>query len=401
MSCRAHVAVVSRPLSRVSARRIGYLALATVIVGASLVGAWGIKRHWPARMARQAVQVTDEGVRSWRQGRLHTAEIEFESARAMDPLSLRPALLHARLLFQRGDRKGGTEIFQRQLQERRGAERELALVTYHDALVAAGCWAERARLSVGELARAGESPILLAAAVESVRLADWRLKDFQAVATETRLLEPSASLLRAQCALNAGDAFQARRELAKTGPISPLASLIKCRLFLRASDPVAARSALNEVTAELDDFHVQLGMLALAADEPELARRAARALCADPRLNDTGGAVLEAMLAELFAHPDPRIAEALSERFASHADQVEAPLVSALWLYCSLSSSDRAAAIWADQLGRRFSTWPINLQGRKLDQQVALFAINSLPLTRQVIDGIIAAIPAPLAEAKS
>lgn len=394
MPFRSTLAVsVDLPERAVNPRRRLALYSAAIVVGVISVVAWLKWQYLPARMERQAVAVTDEGLRAWREGDVRRAEIAFESARAMNPRSTRPILLHARLQLQRGERSKGAETFQYLLNASQGAERERILVTYHDALVATGWWEQRATLTVRELLRNGDNPILLCAAVESVRLARWTSADLERAITGARLAEPAGAMLRAQSLLNAGDVAGARRALSSPQPVAPLVSVQLCRLWLRLGDAEAARLALGQVNTQLDDLHVQLGLLALAADEPEQARQAVRELCANPRLTDEGGAVLEAMLSELFSFPDRRIADQLTQRFGPQAGRLEPTLVGALWLYCSLSDADRSTAVWAEQLGKRFATWPINLTGRKLDQQVALFAINSLPLTRLVIDGLVAALP--------
>lgn len=396
MSDRTVLAFLPRSPEREGAPLRKWVVAGVVgLLAAAGAAVWFREFYLPKHLERSAARLTDEGVAAWRSGDLRRAELSFESARAMQPDSSRAAVLLGRMLIAQGDRGRGEAIFQALLASSPGAERERILVSYHDALVAAGAWDQRARLAVRELARAPENPVLIVGVVESARLARWDAAecDRQVAGHSPELLW--VRLLRAQCLLNGSDVASARRELAAIGAVTPVISLLKARLWLRAGDPEAARLSLARVTSELDDLHIALGLVALAGDEPHQARQAVRELCRRTDLAAKDSQVLEAMLAALFVFPDRTIAEELTARLAREARAVEPTAIGALWLYSSLSGADRAAAVWSEQLGSRFASWPINLTGRQLDQQVTLFAVNSLPLTRLLIDGLVAATPDP------
>lgn len=376
-------------------KRLWLVVVAIVLLGLGVVSfrEYGL----PLYRERSADRLTQEGVAALRDGDLRRAELSFESALAIRSESFEAGMLLARMLVVRGDRTRGETLFGTMLASSGGDQRDKILVAYHDALVAVGAWEQRARLAARELARSPENAILIVAVVESARLARWSAADAGQVLQGVPPEALWGRLLRAQCLLNDGQFAAAKRELDATGAVAPLLSLVKMRLWLQAGDPEAARLSLARVTASLDDVHVALGFVALAKDEPDQARRAVRELCRRPSFATQDGAVLEALLVLLFSFPDRAMADELTARLAPEARALDVGNLAGLWLYASLSGAERSAAIWYEQLGARSGRWPINLNGRKLDQQIALFAINSLPLSRLLVDGLLAAVPAPVA----
>lgn len=372
-----------------SRRRLWLIVIVALL--ATSAGSVGVVRFWSTRNKRTAARIVEDGVQAWRNGDLRRAELSFETARALDGSTLRPIILEARLLMRQGKKDSARELFRETLRKSTGPERAGAVVAYHDALTAVGWWDERARLAIDELKRNGAANvILLTSAIESVRLASWSAAEIGAFDAD---LDPiSSALLRAQAQINRDDSAAARATLQNLPrSLSPMVSLLACRVCLRAGDREQSRVLLARADHLLDETHVLLGLVLMAGDEPDQARAAVRSICRAGSLGTKSGSALEALLAQLWSFPDQAIADELTTALAPSRRALDPSLVASLWLYCSVSNASADTAIWADELGRRSNVWPINLLGAKLDEKVALFAINTLPLNRYLADGLIAA----------
>lgn len=173
-------------------------------------------------------------------------------------------------------------------------------------------------------------------------------------------------------------------------PVSPALSATVARQWLRAGDSTRARLALARVDVELSALEHLLGEILLTRDEPRAVLGSLRELLAAVPYRQ--GKAEDIALASLMAAPDRRVAEQVSAAFLPAAAKTDDTIVSALWLYCSLAGAERDTAIWAAELGRRFGKWPIRIRENRLDEKTALFVLNSFPLSRELIDGILDAV---------
>lgn len=365
-----------------------------LVLGVGAIHAW--RSLWPVHVKTLARQHTDAGYAAWRAGKVHEAAIAFDSALALDPEESRPAILRARMDLSAGRRDAAIAVFERWLSRTRGDEREQLVAIYRDSLVCAGLWSELAAFSGAELSRRKfPDARLLGGLIEGARLARWTDAEVARAMRTCPLDAVSTALLRAQVALNVGAHATARRELgALTQPLPPVVSLIAGRLWVRAGDRIAARLAVARVTGELNATELLLANLALSGGDDfewQNARRDLRALTDAMRGSpELAGPVLD----HVIAWPDAGVATELSRTLAPAAKRLPPEVVSALWLYCSLSGADAEVVVWREQLGARFGLWPINLDRRRLDERVFLFAANAVPLSRYALDSLLAALPA-------
>lgn len=380
-------------------RRKGVWLLLSGVAALVAAGAFAWFKLWPDRVKALAQQHTDTGFAAWRAGRLHEAEIAFASALALDPEESRPALLQARMWLTTGRQVEAAAVFHEWLARTDGEQREKIVAIFRDALVCAGRWDELATFSVGELARRRHpDPRLLGGLIEGARLARWTASDWTRV-ERGRALDPvSGGFLRAQVALNEGDRAAARSELSQiTRPLAPVVSLVAARLWQRAGDRTAARLAAARVTGELLPTELLVANMVLSIGDDGEWRNARRDLqiLADEmqRKPELAGTVLD----HLIGFPDADVARELSDALRPHVRQLPPEVVSGMWFYCSVSAAETAVPLWREQLGARFGLWPISLAGQRLDERVFLFVANSVPLSRYMLDSLLASLPADAA----
>lgn len=370
-------------------------ALVAVIVAGGI--AW--RRFWPARVKALAQQHTDAGFAAWRSGKLHEAEIAFASALALDPTESRPALLQARMWLASGRRVEALALFRVWLDRTQGEPREQIVAIFRDALVCAGQWDDLATFSATELARRGVAdPRLLAGLIEGARLARWGQEHFDQVQGLAALEPVTRALLRAQLALNAGDPEAARAELRQVArPLAPVVSLVAARLWQRAGDRTAARMAVARVTGELNATELLVANLVLSIGDDEEWRNARRDLrfLADEMQRKPELAVT--VLDHLIGFPDAEVAHELSDALRANVRQLPPEVVSGMWFYCSVAGAETEVTLWREQLGARFGLWPISLTGQRLDERVFLFVANAVPLSRYMLDSLLASLPAEAA----
>lgn len=369
-------------------------------VAALLVaGVFAGLKYWPERVKALAQQHTDTGFAAWRAGRLHEAEIAFASALALDPDESRPALLQARMWLAAGRHAEAVAVFREWLARTEGEQREKIVAIFRDALVCAGRWDELATFSVGELARRRyPDPRLLGGLIESARLARWKESEWTRVNRSAALDPVSGGLLRAQVALNEGDRATARSELSQiTRPLAPVVSLVAARLWQRAGDRTAARLAAARVTGELRPTELLVANIVLSIGDDGEWRNARRDLqvLADELQRKPELAVT--LLDHLIGFPDADVARELSDALRPQVRQLPPEVVSGMWFYCSVAGAEADVPLWREQLGSRFGLWPISLAGQRLDERVFLFVANSVPLSRYMLDSLLASLPAEAA----
>jgi hypothetical protein len=383
-------------------RRKGVWVFLIGVVAVFAAGAFAWRKAWPARVKALAQQHTDAGFAAWREGKLREAEIAFASALALDPQESRPALLQARMWLATGRPAEAVVVFHDWLARTQGEPREQIVAIFRDALVCAGRWGELAEFSHAELVRRqSPDPRLLGGLIEAARLARWGADEFERV-SRTGQLEPVArGLLRAQIALNAGDRSAARTELSRiTQPLAPVVSLIAARLWLRAGDRTAARLVAARVTGELRATEILVANIVLSVgDDGEWnnARRDLQVLADEMQRQP---ALAATVLDHVVGFPDAEVAHALSEALRPNLRQLPPEVVSGMWFYCSLSGAETEVPVWREQLGSRFGLWPISLNRQRLDERVFLFVANAVPLSRYMLDSLLASLPAAAVSAR-
>lgn len=377
----ATVARLSRPLLWVT---VVTLALTTGGLG------WLWYQTRPARKAAVAQRMTDEGYAQWQRGDFRMAEISFQSAAQINPGNLRPSLLLGRMLLSTPQRERGRKLFAQLLGNYHDPRHTTLAANYHDALVCVGWWDELARLAIGELAaKRVENQLWLDSALAALRLGGWTLDTAAQTPGWDRIDARSSALLRAQIALNQGNAEQARTILATaTGPFTPLLSISVARLHLRAGDSTGARLALAMTTTPQTESELLLGEVLVARHNPEMLQRAVDALLAESAILRSP-ANAELLIGILFPVPDRNIADRVSSAFVTSPKTCSDALVTALFVYCSLSGAEKATAIWARVIEQRAGASPLRLPSGKLDKRTALFLINTYPLTRDLIVAVL------------
>ncbi len=377
---------------------VGVVALVALLVSGAV--AWST--FWPARVKALAQQHTDTGFAAWRAGKLHEAEIAFASALALDPEESRPALLQARMWLTTGRDVEALAVFRDWLGRTNDEQREKIVAIFRDSLVCAGRWDELTTFSVEELARRRyPDPRLLGGLIEGARLARWKENDWARVNRGAGLELVSSSFLRAQIALNEGDRAAARSELSKiTRPLAPVVSLVAARLWLRAGDRTAARLAVSRVTGELRATELLVANIVLSVGDDGEWRNARRDLQALADEMQRQPELAVTVLDHLIGFPDADVGRELSDALRPHVRQLPPEVVSGMWFYCSVAGAETDVPLWREQLGSRFGLWPISLTGQRLDERLFLFVANSVPLSRYMLDSLLASLPAESAGAR-
>lgn len=354
-----------------------------------------VRKQW---RERRAEAFTNEGFAAWQQGRNREAGIALESAEQLNPGSLRPRLLRARLLLQSGDAAGASRIYRELMAVLPPAARGEIAANYHDALVGTANWTLLLGLSLERLATDPVNrEVWLAAALESARLAPRDVAGNPAVAESAGALPrtPSA-MLGARLRLRNGDPGGARATLAELpGTMSAVEARMAARLLREAGDRPGGRARALKVGAPLGPAELALIDLMAAPDDPAGAARAAAGLCAratDPA--HQAGPLLSALALAL-----PAAQEQVAETFDRELEPVEARLspavLTAVWLLNDLAGREAAAARWRDRVQARYGLAALPRTLRPFTANTFLVLTQYLQIPRTLVYGLIACLPEP------
>lgn len=376
-----------------------------VVLGLEVLAALAAKpayRKWQSFRRQRADRFAEMGYVAWRQGDLRSAEVSFDSARALDPGFIGPELLKGRMFLLSGNRDRGYAVFRELLRAYQGPVRDLVAANYHDALLGTACWEELAALGIEQLARLrNDDPVWIKAAMSGLRLAPQSLRVQDWLKRLTPQLHPTArNVLAAQLELNGGNRAGATRRLREIRfPLAPRLSLIVADLWLRVGNPTEARLTLSRIDRVLTPADTAQAAMVLASDDPALAARTVANLCARPWSGEWESRIVLVALSQAMANPSKLVAEAFSRGLEPTYGKLGSATLSALWLYCELAGADQHALVWRERLSQRLGGRQLARDFTPLNDNRFVVVANAVPLRLDSVYGLADSLRSGLAVA--